>query len=336
MTSVTGFSATSTDAHTMVVLNGSSTIILENFQGTLAGGADRLGLGDGRDVVRGTLAKVDGDTIVGVGNGDHMRVSDVAKVVSQTRDDAGNTVVVLSDGDDVTARLIFAGGLPKNLSLQGNGRLIFSGILEFDDVIPGTNRSDTISALGGDDLVFGYGGDDHLYGGDGNDILVGGGGRNDRLYGGKDDDRLIDHGSSTMRGNAGNDTLYTSGDRHSWFRAELYGDSGNDKIKGGSDTLYGGTGNDTLKAGSGRADRVYGEEGDDYLTSHGSGSMWGGVGNDTLDASGGRHLKFRVALHGGSGDDRMKGCVGGDTLNGGIGDDTIRDGRGSDRFVFEA
>ena len=137
-------------------------------------GADRLELGDGPDDVRSTLAEVDGDTIDGFGNGDHLRIAGATEVVSQTRDDPRDTIVVLSDGGVVTATLTFVGGLPKNLSLQSDSRLILSGISVFDDVIPGTNHPVTISALVGDDKVFGYGGPDHLYGGDGNDTLVGG------------------------------------------------------------------------------------------------------------------------------------------------------------------
>ena len=60
--------------------------------------------------------------------------------------------------------------------------------------------------------------------------------------------------------------------------------------------------------------------------------MWGGAGDDTLDASGNWYWSWWARLHGGSGDDVIKGGVARDTLSGGAGDgaDKISGGDGDD------
>lgn len=91
--------------------------------------------------------------------------------------------------------------------------------------LTGSNRSETISAGGGDHIVDGLGGDDTLYGNGGNDILFGGDG-DDRLSGGYGRDRL-------------------------------YGGAGNDHLHGGpgDDWLQGGPGSDIYDGGYGGYDR---------------------------------------------------------------------------------
>lgn len=92
-----------------------------------------------------------------------------------------------------------------------------------DDVIRGTERSDTICSISGDDVVYGNGGNDQIRAYDGNDQLIGGAG-NDILNGGYGKDRL--------RGEAGADLLY--------------GDQDPDNLNGGGarDTCYGGAARD--------------------------------------------------------------------------------------------
>ena len=70
---------------------------------------------------------------------------------------------------------------------------------DLDDVLEGTNESDTIWARDGDDMMFGRNGDDYLDGGNGHDVIFGESG-NDIINGSLNDDYLD--------GGAGDDVLY--------------------------------------------------------------------------------------------------------------------------------
>ena len=96
-----------------------------------------------------------------------------------------------------------------------------------DQIIYGTDNSDTLYAGPGNDILYGLGGRDLLYGEAGNDIIDGGSGQ-DKLYGGDD-----------------NDTLYGSDSFD-----ELYGGNGDDILDGGDvkGQLYGGSGHDIFIA----------------------------------------------------------------------------------------
>jgi Ca2+-binding RTX toxin-like protein len=93
----------------------------------------------------------------------------------------------------------------------------------------------------------------------------------------------------------------------------IYGDSGNDYISSGNDTdfLRGSVGNDEIHAGNG-ADYVDGGENNDRV--------FGDGGNDTL-----------LGL---SGNDTVDGGSGNDTISGGLGADVLTGGTGDDKFVF--
>ncbi|WP_430885363.1 calcium-binding protein [Fusibacter sp. JL216-2] len=97
------------------------------------------------------------------------------------------------------------------------------------------------------------------------------------------------------------------------FSDKLYGQGGNDIIKGykGDDELYGGSGDDALDGG---------EDKD---------TLYGGIGNDTLDGGSGDDK-----LYGGFGDDEIDGGSGDDILIGGTGNDTLKGYRGNDTYVF--
>ncbi|MGB3406583.1 MAG: calcium-binding protein [Jannaschia sp.] len=166
--------------------------------------------------------------------------------------------------------------------------------------------------------------------------------------------------------NGGDDAYRASGDGIV-LRGGVFGDDGNDTLRGGessdvfsggadndllsggggSDSLDGGSGNDLLMGGFGD-DRLDGGDGTDTLTGGdgeddlrggtGSDLMKGGAGDDTLDGEDGLDT-----LRGGSGDDLLVGGRGRDVLFGGSGDDTLISGRdqdmltggdGKDVFVF--
>jgi hypothetical protein len=89
---------------------------------------------------------------------------------------------------------------------------------------------------------------------------------------------------------------------------EMYGFGGNDRLEGGflaSNYIWGGSGDDNL-TGGGLLDRIYGEDGNDYLESYADGQLYGGSGNDTLIG----RWDGTIYIDGGSGADSMTGDAG--------------------------
>jgi Ca2+-binding RTX toxin-like protein len=190
-----------------------------------------------------------------------------------------------------------------------------------DDVLSGTNLSETLS---------GGAGADRINGGEGNDLII------------------PDAADLRLAGNEGTDTLDLTGfasavnlDMNSSSGVSGYegrlvvgahtialstfenilGTAGNDTIAGtwwAAGTLTGGTGNDviTLRAGSSRAE---GGLGNDSITGNGSSStLVGGTGADTLVGWGSGSL-----LQGSDDNDTITGYGASSTLDGGTGNDTI-------------
>jgi len=155
--------------------------------------------------------------------------------------------------------------------------------------LDGTAGDDTLTGGRLDDLVRGGAGNDRLSGVDGNDTLEGGDG-NDWLFGGL--------GNDTLRGGAGAD-----------FLADDLGDN----------AMFGGAGNDELRTGRWGVQRLYGEEGDDFLQA-------GGAESPPTDGSG----NLDILLDGGDGNDRIRFAnnryerdAGTVQVRGGAGDDLI-------------
>ena len=99
-----------------------------------------------------------------------------------------------------------------------------------NDVIPGTQKKDSIWGLGGDDRIWGKASGDHLYGNDDDDRIKGNSG-NDDLRGGDGDD--------VLEGNDGSDSID--------------GGKGTDVIQGNSreDDISGGKGSDIIEGNRG-------------------------------------------------------------------------------------
>lgn len=233
----------------------------------------------------------------------------------------------------------------------------------------------TLIGLDGDDEFWVGRGDDRINGGRGNDTVRAEGDVNfkltDRQLEGSGDNQLANieaaeliggsgnnvldaraftQGAVTLRGGAGNDSLY-GGDGHD----HVYGGDGHDRLEGGAqgnDRLYGGNGNDTI---IGAFDYIYGEAGNDalhtphtkqmvinYETHGGSGNdvLHGGAGNDVLHGGDGNDSLYghggADSLHGGNGSDLLQGKTGNDVLRGGNGKDTLEGGSGTDSLYGEA
>ncbi len=158
-----------------------------------------------------------------------------------------------------------------------------------DTINGGVDVPDVIDALSGDDLVFGNGADtgetDQLNGQAGNDTLVTSGSGFGALDGGTGDDSLVAGapGVETGQGGAGNDTLI--------------GDAGTDYLAGDDIDFFGApgtsvSGRDVLEGGGG-SDLLSGGPGDDILDPGTftvftqPDSVRGGDGEDTLALAGG-------------------------------------------------
>lgn len=159
---------------------------------------------------------------------------------------ADGVIIKGGAGDDVLTGSEFSDSI-----LGGAGNDVIHG-LQSPDTLRGGIGNDTIHGGRGEDVIFGDAGDDSLNGGDNADRLDGGTGH-DILRGLS--------GNDTLSGGAGNDSLAgTRGDDL------LNGGTGADILLGGDDmdTLQGGNGDDSLQGGYG-ADLVKGEAGADVV-----------------------------------------------------------------------
>lgn len=109
-----------------------------------------------------------------------------------------------------------------------------------------------------------------------------------------------------------------------------YGSGGADRLNGddGDNQIQGLGGHDTLNGGGGR-DQLWGDDGDDVLNGGGGRDrLWGGMGEDHLQGG-----KAADQLWGQAGGDVLKGGGGRDRLYGGTGEDVLSGGRGRDSLL---
>ena len=103
-----------------------------------------------------------------------------------------------------------------------------------------------------------------------------------------------------------------------WSVVNMFGYGGNDSLVGsfgGDSYIWGGAGNDTVSGGT-NLNRLYGDDGNDYVYVFWSSSenqLYGGSGNDTL-AGGAGYNGTGSYLDGGTGADLMYGGESGDTF----------------------
>jgi VCBS repeat-containing protein len=207
------------------------------------------------------------------------------------------------------SRPYFEGTVNTSTGLYSNAAAL-AAVIGWD-LAHGYDYTDDLSGpyavLNADDNFAGSATDNYLYGGGGADTLSGGAG-DDTLYGGADNDTLVGGtGADVLSGGAGIDTA-----DYSASTAAVNVNLGTGAAQSGGDAL-----GDTLSGienviGSGLADTLTGDAGDNVLT--------GGAGNDTLS--------------GGAGNDTLLGGDGDDTLTGGAGDDTLDGGEGIDTAVY--
>ncbi|WP_355582585.1 putative Ig domain-containing protein [Xanthomonas cannabis] len=305
------------------------------------GGNDTLNGGLGADVMEG----YDGDDTYYFDDSGDRAVEQVGMGIDTIVRTTGSTTILTNN--------------IENLRLTGSGQATGNAL---DNLIEGSEATNTLLGLAGNDTLNGRGGNDQLTGGAGNDRLIGGAG---------DDTYVIDGSSGSDIINntgGGNDTLLVNGvasSRLSFKRDGndllvhiddatiaaarvsghfLGGDAGMDVVQASNArytatqiaqlinssspdrTVNGTASGEQLTGGTGR-DLIDGLGGNDTLLGMGGNdTLRGGAGNDTLSGGSGNGT--------GSGDDTLEGGAGNDTLRGEDGDDLMLGGANDDTYVF--
>ena len=237
------------------------------------------------------------------------------------------------DGDD---RLL--GGAGLDVLLAGGGTDVLDGGDAADYLDAGAGNDLDVHGGAGDDVVRGGSGDDTVHGDDGIDQMLGDDGADkifgdsatstingkpmnymifQRLYGGAGSDELYAYVPANVANNEPNNltkfNFAVNGE-------QMFGDSGNDVIYGGSatkDLVVGGAGNDILfgdamgtdyvrlvgasSATIGLSDLMLGDDGEDQIFGGGGDDqIWGGADSDTIDGQGGKDTQY-----GGAGIDKF-------------------------------
>ncbi|MGE0658933.1 MAG: hypothetical protein AB7F36_02725 [Reyranellaceae bacterium] len=240
----------------------------------------------------------------------------------------GGDVIFSGSGDD----LLIGGSLIGTAAGTDGADLIYGGA--GNDVIFGDDQ-DPLSLLGGADTLYGGLGSDTISGGVGDDTLYGGAAL-DSLFGGAGNDRIFADIAANAFGGDGSDLIVAT------FAspADSFTITGglDDVATDGADAVYVagsyaridaslGAGQDryiasSTDSGAPQVDRVFGEIGNDLI------STW--YGDDMLDGGGASD-----ALWGGAGSDTIYGGGGTDYLYGGWGDnDVLVGGAGTDYYYW--
>ncbi|WP_145288461.1 FG-GAP-like repeat-containing protein [Rosistilla oblonga] len=315
---------------------GAPTLVYGN------GGNDTITTGNGNETIYGG----DGDDTINAGGGDNT-----------IRGEDGDDNITTGNGND-----IIYGGTGADTIDAGNGNNTLYGDAGDDNITTGSG-SDTIYGGAGVDTVDAGGGTDSLYLDDDNET--------DIVDGGEGSDSYYIYANNTAdvyqdSGNTGTDYLYlyTNGPS-TYYLTDVFtlAATGIDTIYDAYSTSYtttlgisthasalfwdftgitiqyieqihGGTQDDTIIfdfSGTGSPALIYGNDGNDTITtSNGSQIVYGGDGDDTIDAGGGDDT-----IYGGAGDDEILGGGGEDVLWGGDGNDTIRGQAGADTIYGE-
>ena len=190
-----------------------------------------------------------------------------------------------------------------------------SDLLLRNDLVVGSDGSDTLSGFDGNDTVAGQGGDDVLYGDAGRDILTGG------------------DGADTLTGGAGNDTLFGD-DGADRFVIDAGRDVVMDLGLGGADALVvqAGAGVTASLAAAWAATAATSNAGMAMLLAGGfSVDLGAATGPDGWSVSNAGNADA-VTLAGSAHADRLTGGAGADSLAGADGD-MLAGGLGADRFT---
>ncbi len=297
-------------------------------------GDDNINAGDGNDVI----TDIGGFNKIDAGSGDDTIYIDGNIDVSAFRAGLGTDTVWVGRSSDPLKSL--------TLNLQVAGVEIIYGA-HGADYFDGSGQTVNLIEQGwlGDDTLIGGTANDNLNGDEGNDTLIGNDGDDvlkgwygdDTMFGGKGNDQLDAFiGNNTVWGGDGNDAISSGIDPGVLGLDKLYGEGGNDTLSSrGTDIVDGGAGDDNLFV--------------DTLIA----SIQGGTGTDTLtvtDATGGSGLSLELFvtgienINGSQLDDHfdgskqkvaltMDGRGGNDILEGGSAVDVITDFSGNNTLI---
>ena len=353
----------------VTLTNGSVAVGIEAFEVRGTDAADAIVLGKGDDTARGGKGNdyIDGgsgrDELFGEA-GDDILVGglsahyyggsgiDTLYIKLPTGNALGakqNYHLDAGSGDSILKTTF--GGTTTTVTLAGEGGGSFGTVLSSIEAIHMTGGGvgdDQISGGIAKDVLYGGGGDDSLSGRSGNDSLVGGAGR-DKLYGDAGDDfidlrDLSSSGGSGARGGDqgsggdGNDTILATntaskiegglgddvitvskGGNYGVFITLINGDGGNDQIQGSdqAELIFGGPDDETTPADIRSSIDLTQPDNDIIHGGGGNDEIRGGIGNDVIFGDGGADM-----LYGGRGNDEIRGDWQ-DRYFGGIGSDLI-------------
>ncbi|MEZ5573275.1 MAG: hypothetical protein R3E64_14820 [Halioglobus sp.] len=275
----------------------------------------------GNDTITGTMGD---DHIFGHGGDDIMRGG------------AGNDFFYI-EGDNQGADRIFGGeGIDTIMAYGVNSRISLvsrpiSASVEIIDggadgaILAGTDAANTLyfanSLLLNICQIEGRDGDDRIWGSQGDDVIIGGLG-NDILRGESGNDMFIvegtGQGSDRFIGGDGQDIVVGGTQDDTFSLAAM-------SMKFGTEVIDGGAGHNTI-AGNGD---------DNFLNFSATelvsiASIHGGAGDDKIRGSQGSDV-----IYGDAGDDKLRGEAGNDVLSGGTGDDVLFGEAGDDVYLFQ-
>lgn len=346
---------------------------------TLSGkwGDDALYGGPGNDVLQGdstllqNTANLQGNDLLDGGEGNDVLYGGIG--INTYRGGAGDDIFYVNNRSDTITEFAGEGidevrtALPV-LSLAANVELLTftGGSVAFIGI-----------GNGGNNLIVGGTGADQLYGMAGHDTLDGGGGSAaNTLLGGTGDDiylvnvsgtstvEYLDEGIDEVRTTFGIYALQANVENLTYLDNLAHqagvGNALDNIIRGGTggDDLFGREGNDTLYGGSGTANTLFGQAGNDIYVVNAVGDSvieFAGEGNDTVRTElatfvlrdNVENLTYIGAasfigvgaadgnvITGGIADDQLNGMAGDDILIGRSGADLLQGGAGADQFRY--
>lgn len=247
--------------------------------------------------------------------------------------DKGNEADVLDGGD--FDDLLFAG---YNDSVDGGSQVGHGDVLyiSFQGASAGVN-ADFRQLDGGGTMTIGLGvlknieNIGYLQGSNFDDVLVLMTGQymlGTHIYGAGGNDYILASYNSGFRGSSlyggdGNDTIDA---RPAQYAPDIFGDAGNDTIYASGNIVQGGKGNDTIY-GNGE---FHGGEGRDHIFIEGGATVWGGIGDDDIHGS-----TYISSMFGEAGADTIIGGTGSESLySATLNTDGSADDRGTEKDIL--
>lgn len=254
----------------MATINGNSGN--NNLLGTST--RDTLNGFGGNDTLNGGAGI---DTLVGGEGNDIYIVDSTTDIITEYSGGGAHDTVQSSVSYTLGAYL-------NDLTLTGTSAINGTGN-SYDNIITGNDANNVLRGGAGNDRLGSSDskGNDTLYGGTGNDTLRAGVEAGGQLYGEAGDDTLFrefdfdfnSNPSLYMDGGDGNDTI------EGGSGSDVYGGTGNDRLTGDSSIIHGGPGDDIVGEAGDDYGSMYGDDGNDTLRGF-ENNLYGGNGNDVL------------------------------------------------------